>query len=332
MSHHYSGPDFTFPHGDARLDLCDLFAFPKPGDTSTSVFIMDAHPSVSVNPPGPTTSEPFAPEAIYELKIDTDGDHVADIAYRVTFSTLDGNNQTATVRRVTGADAAGFDGDGELVVEDAPVSLGVDPHISEANGYRFFAGWRSDPFFFDAGGALNGMVFTGDDFFADKDVCSIALEVPNDALGATAGVNLWHRTLVRGDGGGSDWVQADRGARTQQAVFFSPGEEKASYLAGEPADDEQFVDRFAHALEHGGGYAPEEARTVAAHMLPDVLRYDHRNPARYPDNGRSLTDDVPDYFLPLLTNGKVTTDGVRAHTDLLDELPYLGPPHASYEA
>ena len=29
MSHHYSGPDFGFPHGDARLDLADLHAFPK---------------------------------------------------------------------------------------------------------------------------------------------------------------------------------------------------------------------------------------------------------------------------------------------------------------
>jgi hypothetical protein len=30
MSHHYSYPDFTFPHGDARLDFTDLYAFPKP--------------------------------------------------------------------------------------------------------------------------------------------------------------------------------------------------------------------------------------------------------------------------------------------------------------
>ena len=32
MSHHYSGPDFGFPRGDARLDFTDLYAFPKPGD------------------------------------------------------------------------------------------------------------------------------------------------------------------------------------------------------------------------------------------------------------------------------------------------------------
>ena len=36
MSHHYSGPDWGFPHGDARLDLTDLYAFPKPGNAGKS--------------------------------------------------------------------------------------------------------------------------------------------------------------------------------------------------------------------------------------------------------------------------------------------------------
>src|SRR3712207_7360336 len=56
----------------------------------------------------------------------------------------------------------------------------------------FFAGWRSDPFFYDAGGALNDFQFTGEDFFTDKDVCSIVLELPNSELGATE-VGLWQR-------------------------------------------------------------------------------------------------------------------------------------------
>jgi hypothetical protein len=46
MSHHYSGPDFRFPQGDARLDFTDLYAFPKPGDTGKSILIMNVHPSV----------------------------------------------------------------------------------------------------------------------------------------------------------------------------------------------------------------------------------------------------------------------------------------------
>src|SRR6266478_6786455 len=39
MSHHYSGPDFGFPQGDARLDFTDLYAFPKPRETGKSILI-----------------------------------------------------------------------------------------------------------------------------------------------------------------------------------------------------------------------------------------------------------------------------------------------------
>jgi hypothetical protein len=68
MSHHYSGPDFGFPRGDARLDFTDLYAFPKPEDPRKSILVMNVHPSAVVDPPGPTTAEPFAPEALYEYR------------------------------------------------------------------------------------------------------------------------------------------------------------------------------------------------------------------------------------------------------------------------
>jgi hypothetical protein len=42
--------------------------------------------------------------------------------------------------------------------------------ITEAGDHRFFAGWRSDPFFFDVMGTLNNFQFTGNDLFTDKDV------------------------------------------------------------------------------------------------------------------------------------------------------------------
>src|SRR3954449_12940116 len=72
MSHHYSGPNFAFPGGDGRLDFADLYAFPKPGDPGKSILIMNVHPSDAERPPGPTTIEPFASAAMYELRIDTD--------------------------------------------------------------------------------------------------------------------------------------------------------------------------------------------------------------------------------------------------------------------
>jgi hypothetical protein len=322
MSHHSSGPDFGFPHGDARLDFTDLYAFPNPGDSSKSILIMNVHPSAGVNPAGPTTDEPFATEALYELKIDTDGDVVADITYRVRFTSDKDGAQTATVRRIEGAQAASTCDDGQTIIEGAPVSTAREAHATEGGDYRFFAGWRSDPFFFDTLGALNNLQFTGVDYFADKDVCSIVLEVPNSALGPKK-MGLWVRTL---DGASGKWVQADRGARPNQTPFLA-GEQNAAYLSAEPADDARFIPVFEHALEHTGGYTQAEASRVAGILLPDVLHYDPTRPASYPDNGRALTDDVVDFFLPLLTNGKVRRDNVGPHTDLLTSFPYVGSPH-----
>ena len=327
MSHHFSGPDFGFPHGDARLDLTDLYAFPKPGDSSKSILIMDVHPSAGVKPPGPTTAEAFSSEAVYELKIDTNGDFIADIAYRVRFSRGKGGAQTATLRRVEGKQAAGTGDDGQTILAGAPVSTGREARVTELGDYCFFAGWRSDPFFFDTLGALNDLHFTGDDFFTDKDVCSIVLEVPNFALGAEK-VGLWHRTL---DGTSGKWVQADRGALPSQSVFL-PGESKGAYLAGEPLDDARFVPVFAHSLEHTGGFTPEEAKRVAATLLPDILYYAPGKSAAYPKNGRALSDDVMDLFLATITNGKVTRDNVGPHKDLLAQFPYVGAPHTARPA
>src|SRR3954453_19016858 len=99
MSHHYSGPNVGFPRGDARLDLTDLYAFPSPADASRLVLIMNVHPSFSLLAPEPTTPEPFSADAIYEIKIDTNGDAVADIAYRACSSALANRKQTAVLRQ-----------------------------------------------------------------------------------------------------------------------------------------------------------------------------------------------------------------------------------------
>ena len=126
------------------------------------------------------------------------------------------------------------------------------------NAYRLFAGWRSDPFFFDVDGVLNKMQFTGTDWFADKDICSIALELPISELGGGVKLNLWVRTLLQVNGA---WVQADRGARPSQTPFMADAQREA-YLDGEPAQDERFVPMFAHVLEQTGGYTPKGLRQL----------------------------------------------------------------------
>ena len=321
MSHHASGPNFGFPRGDARLDMTDLYAFPKPGDPGKSILILNVHPSFRLDSPEPTTKEPFAPGALYEIKIDTNGDAIADICYSVQFASSEHGKQNATVRRIQGARAAGFGDDGEVVVQGARVSVGREALVTEVGDFRFFFGWRSDPFFFDAMGNFNQMQFTGDDFFKNKNVCSIVLDLPNSELRSNEAW-IWARTV---DKTGEGWVQADRGARPLQAVFLV-GEEREAYLTGEPANDDRFIGVFAHELEHTGGYTPEDAKAVARKLLPDILSYHPNEPARFPQNGRTLTDDVVDLFFSIYANRNVT-DKVGPHGDLLNEFPYLGPPH-----
>jgi hypothetical protein len=226
------------------------------------------------------------------------------------------------VRRLEGTRAGRVGEDGEVIVYQAPVSVENEAFVTRVGDFCFFFGWRSDPFFFDVNGNFNHMQFTGDDFFKDKNVCSIVLELPNSELG-TKKVGIWARTVDKTEEG---WVQADRGGRPLQAVFLV-GEQREAYLSGELANDDRFIGVFAHELEHTGGYTPENAKSVARKLLPDILSYDPHAPVRYPQNGRTLSDDVVDVFLSMYANGKVTGDKVGPHRDLLDEFPYLGPPH-----
>src|SRR5437660_3047258 len=105
MSHHASGPNFGFPRGDARLDMTDLYAFTKPGDPSKSIIVLNVHPSFRLDSPEPTTKEAFAPEALYEFRIDTNGYAVADLTYSVRFASSEDGKQTEKVRRILGARA-----------------------------------------------------------------------------------------------------------------------------------------------------------------------------------------------------------------------------------
>ena len=71
---------------------------------------------------------------------------------------------------------------------------------------------------------------------------------------------------------------------------------------------------------------------VAGTLLPDILSYDPKRPASFPNNGRTLTDYVVDVFLPILTNRRVTGDKVGPHSDLFGAFPYLGSPHKARSA
>lgn len=318
MADHLDAPGLKSPNMDASIDICDLFVFQKPGDPSRTVLIMD------VNPVAPTFADAFAAHAVYELKVDTNGDAVAEIAFRVSFSPKENGRQTATLRRAEGAQAAGSGNEGEVIFSDVPVAFGQEISSAEADGYRFFAGIRSDPFFFDLEGYKNGMRFTGADTFLDKNVFSIVLELPNRALGERSRLGIWARVLIPKDG--EPFFQIDRMAHPLLNIVITQGEDKNRFNRIEPTRDRELFGATFSAFFVASGRSPEAAQEAAHSLLPDILAYDYARPTSY-RNGRRLTDDIIDTQLALFTNGKVTTDLVGPHQDLLADFPYVGPPH-----
>jgi hypothetical protein len=319
MSDHFDLLDPLAPDPNkAPLDIGDLYAFQSPGDPTRSALILTVNPL--------TLGPAFDPNAVYRINVDTDEDARADLAFSVVFSPPERGRQQATVYRAAGDEAREPEATGDVLFHDVEVSAGPDPVIVESDGYRFFAGVRSEPFFADVDGLLHEFQFTGTDFFGDKNVFAIALEVPNEAFASGASVGVWGRTSLRQDG---RLVPVDRiGGPGVTNFLHQTQEEKRPYMEGEPAEDRAvFGERFAPAIEHMG-FTADEARDMVEGMLPDVLRYDPSRPAGYP-NGRLLSDDVLDLAVSMVTHGTVPGDGVGPHDDYLAEFPFLGPPHPS---
>ncbi|WP_157252057.1 DUF4331 family protein [Nonomuraea typhae] len=301
MSDHLDAPGLKPPHGDARIDITDIYAFQKPDDATRSVLVM------CVNPLAPTMGERFHPGAAYNLHLDTDGDAVADRTFTVTFS--DEDAQAATVRL-----------DEQVLFEGVPACFGREAQVATSGEYTFFAGIRSDAFFFDLEGFKAGMAFTGADFFADKNVFAIVVEVPNTLFGRRP-VGYWTTVVL-------DGKQVERMARPLMNIVFTADADKNAYNGGAPANDRRdYTGKVvATLLAAGGGYSEHEVAEVAGRLLPDLLRYDCTSTAGYP-NGRQFADDIVDEQLAVLTKGNAPSQGVKPHSDTTTTFPYLGVPH-----
>jgi Domain of unknown function (DUF4331) len=315
MSNHFSAAMLKFPGDDARLDLTDLFLFASPQTPGKTVLIFDVNPFM--------TGPDFHPDAVYRLNVDNDGDTQADVAFSFVFSESSDGAQTGTVYYARGSQAPEPEAVGEVLIEGMPVDFDAMAKPVQAGECRLFIGVRSDPFFADGEGAFHDFHFTGDDTFAGKNVLSMALEVPNEMLGAGPEIAVWATVSVRRDG---TLVQVDRFGNPSFNPFFVD-ELKNKFNAGHPADDVAgFLEPWSKLLESRGypaGVATETALTV----LPDVMHYNRTRPAHYP-NGRVLTDDVYDMRMAFLTYGRVTSDGVEPHNDYMTEFPFLGTPNA----
>jgi len=315
MSNHFSAAMLKFPGDDARLDLTDLYVFASPQTPGRTVLIFDVNPFM--------TGADFHPGAVYRINVDNDGDTQADVAFSFVFSESSDGAQTGTVYYATGSQAREPEPAGEVLIKGMPVGFDETAKPVEAGSCRLFIGVRSDPFFADGEGAFHDFQFTGDDTFAGKNILSMALEVPDEMLGAGTEIGVWCTSSVRRDG---KLVQVDRYGNPSFNPFFVD-ELKNKFNAGHPADDVAgFLEPWSKLLE-SRGYPPAVAKETALTVLPDVMHYNRNRPAHYP-NGRVLTDDVYDIRMAFLTYGQVISDGVEPHVDYLREFPFLGLPNA----
>lgn len=333
MSNHFTGLSLGPPLGDQRLDLCDLYAFQSPTDPARTVLILNANPN----------ADALHPDAIYRLAVDNDGDLLNDLAFSYVFSVPQNGRQTADVFVARGDQARSPEAVGDKLFSDVEASFGPTPNIVTSGPFKFFAGARSDAFFFDYDGIKNlfdtsggrnftaphlggNSPWTGRDSNTEANVFSMVIELPTSELGADPDVRIWGRCSVRRDG---ELIHVDRAGHPSVSSFFNTDETKEEYNASEPPNDRaRWLDQFVHLMGHTGNYTREEAIAAidAEGTLPDMLTFNPSEPARYP-NGRVFTDDVINYRLSFLSKGDIPPSGLAPHSDTLNEFPFLGTPH-----
>ena len=333
MSNHFTGLSLGPPLGDQRLDLCDLYTFQSPADPSRTVIILNANPN----------ADALHPDAIYRLNIDNDGDLLTDVALSYVFSKPQNGKQTFNVFLAKGAESRSAEAVGKkisrrrrsLVRPQAQYRQGGRLHILRRQSQRrFLLRFRrhqesvrhQGQAEFHRASPERQVTWTGVDSNTEANVFSTVVELPTSELAPKPEVHIWGRCSVRQDG---KLLHVDRAGHPSVSSFFNTDDTKLEYNASEPVNDrKRWLDQFVHLMGHTGNYSREEAiaEIDKERTLPDVLSFDPSKPAKYP-NGRVFTDDVIDYRLAFLTKGECPPSGLKPHTDILKEFPYIGTPH-----
>ncbi len=357
---HRDAPGLAPPGGDNRADITDIYAFESPANRNRTVLVLNVN---GLSEPGQAAYFGESVPAVqrdmrvdYYLYVDRNGDAVQDVTYRFAFS-----------RPAHGVQRFRLTRNGKVLIgwkKGRTTAFGAAPKVvSGAHGAKVFAGMRDDPFFFDLPGFLNitapldgdpsndsqsfiGCTGSRPDFFADKNVSSIVLEVPDRELGAGT-VGIWAATRIGGQ-------QNDRMGRPAIATVFIPNNpippdnagpsQKSTFNHAQPKDDvANFTGEVKNTLATlfslnnaggpvGGTDDPSDDQGkidgLASVLLPDLLTIDLSKPDGFL-NGRKLSDDVIDAELGLVTEGLVTTDCVSANdVPFLGRFPFLAAPHA----
>jgi hypothetical protein len=199
---------------------------------------------------------------------------LTDVALSYVFSKPQNGKQTFDVFLAKGAESRSAEAIGRKIVADAEVSFGPKPNIVKAGDHTFFAGSRSDAFFFDFDGIKNlfdirgkrnftephlsgKSPWTGVDSNTEANVFSMVVELPTSELAPKPEIHIWGRCSVRHDG---KLVHVDRAGHPSVSSFFNTDDTKLEYNASEPVNDrKRWLDQFVHLMGHTGNYSREEA-------------------------------------------------------------------------
>ena len=188
---HIDAPAVT---GNAS-DITDFYAF-QGQDTNNMVFVVNTQGLLS---PAATGAAKFDDNVMTEINIDNTGDNVEDLVIQAV--------KKGNMMYFFGPVAPGTTGKTSTIktanqIGSVEISKYGQPAIIKSeNGYKFFAGPRDDPFFFDLGqyqailgGTATGFNNPGTDTFAGTNILAIVIEVPKSSLGTAATLNTWAET------------------------------------------------------------------------------------------------------------------------------------------
>ena len=355
MSHHFDIPQET-------LDITDAYCFAGAGGLLSgprTVFGMNTSPQIGAA---------WDAKGYYELKIDTNRDHVEDLTFRATFPVDSTGTQHVQVAMLTGAAARDRDAKGTIIT---PPNATIDDVVDCEHGIKLFAGERLDPFynFIHYPIATTQALATGtfpdyasfgppSDFFANNTIRAYVLEVPVEITGIRP-VNFWATTAYH-DTGHNMWLQVQRAGEPNMTTFFAfdTGSAKVpNYNATVPTDDVvgrpahpatdpasgiwgQVRDNIAAVVQAGNTYGdlPHAFPTARAYgawaadeLLPNVITFEPGTHAHW-DKWCGLR------------NGKGLTEDIAGNIikmvvnqdfstglepgPVLDYFPYLSPPPA----
>ncbi len=300
-----------------RSDINDVYLF-RGEQASGAVLAMTVNPLTS---PADTAGLRLDPATLYEFKVDSNGDAVADIAYKFRFSGT-GATQDVTVHRATGAAAVTNEPGGDLILSGKTSTGSGVTAITDSSGRKAYVGPRDDPFFFDLAGFQAGLKFTGADTFKGTNITAIVLEVPS--LPAQS-LGIWGTTSKQNNLG--QWAQLERMGRAAINTVFIPSDQKDAFNTNTPDRDKAiYTDEVTAALNSLMSPATE---ALAGLLLPDILTADFSMGIGYL-NGRDLDDDVIDISLQAITGNTGASDMVPANDKAFSStFPYMAAPHGA---